>query len=59
MPQYQIIAFLGYSEDELNKISVVLQKSIRFRFTGDSKILEYLVKFPKTEQALRSPILLL
>lgn len=59
MPQYQIIAFLGYSEDELNKIYVVLQKSIRIRFIGDSKILEYLVKFPKKEQALMSPILLL
>ena len=45
MSKFQVITFPEFTEDELKKIAIGLGKS--FGFTGDSKILEDLVKFHK------------
>ena len=45
MSKFQVITFPEFSEDELNKIAIGLARN--FKFKGETKILEDLVKFHK------------
>ena len=46
MSNFQVITFPEFSENELNQIAIGLTNN--FKFKGDKKILEDLVKFHKT-----------
>jgi hypothetical protein len=45
MSKFQVIIFPEFSENELNQIAIGLANN--FKFKGDKKILEELVKFHK------------